>query len=143
MECAALVPATFLLAPLMVYGILGMAIALLSVSVKPWGMTAAVPMLRLIGQMLVGCVSLACLWLLLLRGVDAVKRIPRRRWLSISVLLLGLADGVQFLLSDPKVTRELVSSTASILIWVSLLALPMLVGIRYLVLLLIPVPVRS
>ena len=72
--------------------------------------------------------------------MDAVKRIPRQRWLSISVLLLGLADGVQFLLSDPKVTRELVSSTASILIWVSLLALPMLVGARYLVLLLIPVP---
>ncbi len=49
-------------------------------------------------KMLVGCASLACLWFLLLRGVDAVKRVSRWRWLATGLILLGLADAVQFLL---------------------------------------------
>jgi hypothetical protein len=140
LECAALVPATFLLAPLMLYGILGMAIALAGVWRQPFGMAAAWPMLLLIAEMLAGCASLACLWFLLLRGVDAARRVPRSRRLATGLLLVGLADAVYFLLADPKVTRELVSSTTSILMWTAVLVLPMLVGVRYLVLLLLPIP---
>jgi hypothetical protein len=72
--------------------------------------------------------------------VDAVRRIPRSRRLAIGLLVLGLIDAVYFLLSDPKVTRELVSSTSSILMWAFVLVLPILVGVRYLVLLLAPTP---
>jgi|SRR5215467_1885368 len=138
LECAALAPVTFLLAPFMLYGILGMSIALAGIRDKPWGMAAALPILMLIAEMLAGCASLACLWFLVLRGVEAVRRSPRSRWLAVGLLVLGLTDAVHFLLSDPKVTRELLSSTSSILMWAVVVVLPMLVGVRYLVLLLAP-----
>src|SRR5215472_8114822 len=140
LECAALVPVTFILVPFMLYGMLGLAIALTGVWHKPWGMAAALPILLMITEMLAGCASLACAWFLALRGVERVRRIQRSRFLAIGLLVVGLTDALHFLLSDPKVTTELLSSTSSILMWPVLLVLPMLVGGRYLVLLLATTP---
>jgi hypothetical protein len=141
-EFLALIPATFLLAPFMFYGMVGMVIALADVafgdrsSVVKFAMLK--PMLALLSQMLLGCASLACLWILLTGGMSKIKPRPPLRALAITLLVLGMFDAAYFLVSDPGMTAALVSSTWSIVLWTGLLLLPVLLGIRYVCLLLLP-----
>jgi hypothetical protein len=88
--------------------------------------------------MLVGCASLACLWILLVGGVNAVRRRPVWRGSAIALLVLGMADALYFLFSDTGVTKAVFSGRWSILMWVVVLILPMLGCIRYVYLLLAP-----
>ena len=101
-------------------------------------------MLSLLGQMWVGAASIACLWIPLMIGVKAVRQKQVLRWTIISLLVLGLADATHFLLGPGDVSTTITSSAGSILIWAAMLGLPMLVGARYLYLLVTPpVPLSS
>jgi hypothetical protein len=141
-EFLALIPATVLLAPLMFYGMIGAVIAIAGVTFgagSPMAKIATFKMLLgLLFQMLLGCASLACLWILLTGGMSKIKRRPPLRALAITLLVLGMFDAAYFLLSDPGMTAALVSSTWSIVMWSGLLLLPGLLGIRYICLLLLP-----
>jgi hypothetical protein len=141
-EFLALIPATVLLAPFMFYGMIGALIALAGVAFG--GGSSVVKfatfemMLKLLSQMLLGCASLACLWILLTGGMSKIKSRPPLRALAITLLVLGMFDAAYFLFSDPGMTAALVSSTWSIVMWTGVLLLPMLLGIRYICLLLLP-----
>ena len=140
-ECLALLPATVLLAPFMGYGMLAaLANTFLGDGYAAQKAIMARAMLLVLAQMLFGCAGLACLWILIWRDVDTVKRNSLLRWLVISMLILGITDGAIFLFSECTVTKSIASSTSSILIWTGLLGLPMLLGIRYLYLLVSPSP---
>jgi hypothetical protein len=142
MEFAALLPATLLLAPMLMAGSVGMGIALFgavfganSPGMKP---AALGPILLLLMLMVVGYASLACLWFLLLGGMRTIKSRSALRGPAILLLLLGLADAAYFLLADREVKVAVGSTLSSIAIWTGLLGLPMVLGIRYLYLLLRP-----
>ena len=136
MEMAALLPATMLLAPLLLYGAIGTMFALIGLgtgrSIPVIGM---LPIFLLLAEMFVGVASLACLWLLLLGGMRVMERKPPLRRLAIVLLVLGLADATYFLSSSPKVTAEITSGVVSVLMWIAILVLPMLLGARYIYLL--------
>jgi hypothetical protein len=88
--------------------------------------------------MVVGFASLACLWLLLLGDMLRIKRRPALRGSAVGLLLLGLGDAAYFLLADREVKIAVASTLASIAIWAALLGLPMLLGVRYIYLLIRP-----
>lgn len=141
-EFAALVPATVLLAPLMFAGMAGMLFAMHGV----WVGTGAYQqkavalgvMLRLFAQLVVGLGSLALLWILSVGGVGTIRHSVPWRASSIVLVVLGAADALYFILSDRGVRREMASSAWSMFMWTAVLGLPVLVGIRYVYLLLRP-----
>jgi hypothetical protein len=141
-EFVALLPATVLLAPMLMAGSVGMGFALLGAGFganRPGVKLAALgPILLLLMLMVVGYASLACLWLLLLGGVRRIRSRPALRGAAIVLLLLGLADAAYFLLADREVKVAVGSELSSIAMWAALLGLPMLLGVRYLYLLLRP-----
>jgi hypothetical protein len=141
-EFVTLIPATVLLGPLLLYGMFGMLLACAGVlmSVQSWQVKIVTVklMLLVLARMLVGCASLACLWVLLMGGVNPVRRRPVLRGSAIILLVLGMADGLYFLFSDPGVTKAVLSGRWSILMWAAVLILPMLDAIRYVCLLLAP-----
>ena len=137
MELLALLPATLLLAPVLLYGGIGMILAMFGVGFTsgPIMKAGIVPVLLLLAQMLVGIASLACLWVLLLAGVRVVRSNLAWRWLAAVLLVLGIADATHFLFFRSDVAVEIFSSVRTALLWVALLIFPMLVGARYLLLL--------
>src|SRR5690348_45444 len=122
-EFVVLIPATVLLGPLLLYGMFGMLLASTGVFMggQSWQMKVVTVkmMLLVFTQMLVGCASLACLWILLVVGVTAIRRRPPRRGTAIALLVLGMADALYFLFSDPGVTKAVFSNRWSMLIWAS------------------------
>jgi hypothetical protein len=145
-ELAAVLPATVALGPLMLYGGVGMVFAMIG-AVSTHGATGwwiILPMVGLLGQMWVGALSIACLWIPLLIGVETLRQKPVLRWMIISVLVFGLVDAAYFLLVAGGASKEIRSSATSILMWAAMLGLPMLVGARYVYLLLTrPVPLSA
>jgi len=141
-EIAALLPATLILAPIMMAGSVGMGFALLGTvfGANSSGMKLAAigPILLLLMLVVVGYTSLACLWVLLLGGMRRIKGRPALRGSVILLLLLGLGDAAYFLLADREVKIAVASTLANIAIWAALLGLPMLLGVRYIYLLLRP-----
>jgi hypothetical protein len=136
-----LLPATVLLAPVLMAGSVGMGFALLGVfgANGPGVKLASLgPILLLLMLMVVGYASLACLWLLQLGGMRRIKSRPGLRGAAILLLLLGLGDAAYFLLADREVKIAVASTLSSLAIWTGLLGLPMLLGARYLYLLLRP-----
>ena len=145
-ELAALLPCTLILCPLMLYGGLGMVFAMIGTTSIPGaaGGRIMLPRLSLLGQMWIGALSVASLWVPLLVGGSTVRQKPVLRWTVIAFLLLGLADAAHFLLGAGGAGAEIRSSPASILMWAAILGLPVLVGARYLyVLVTPPVPPSS
>ena len=140
MDLAALLPSTLILGPLLLYSGVGMVFAMIGAGSTPGsaGRWIMLPMLGLLGQMWVGAVSIARLWVPFLVGVESVRQKPTLRWTIIVFLLLGLADAAHFLLRAGGASAEIRSSAASILMWSAILGLPMLVGARYLYLLATP-----
>jgi len=136
-ELVALLPSTLILGPLLLYGGVGMVFAMIGATSTPGaaGRWIMLPMLGLLGQMWVGALSIACLWVPLLVGVESVRQKPVLRWTIIALLLLGMADVAHFLLGAGGASAEIRSSTTSILMWAAILGLPMLVGARSLYLL--------
>jgi hypothetical protein len=138
----ALLPATVLLAPVLMAGSVGMGFALLGAvfgANSPGVKFASLgPILLLLMLMVVGYASLACLWLLMLGGMRKIKSRPGLRGAAILLLLLGLGDAGYFLLADREVKIAVASTLSSIAIWTCLLGLPMLLGARYLYLLIRP-----
>ena len=112
-EFVTLIPATVLLGPLLLYGMFGMLLAFTGVFMggQSWQMKVVTARLMLVvlAQMLVGCASLACLWILLMGGVNPVRRRPVWRGSAIILLVLGMADALYFLFSDPGVTKAVLS----------------------------------
>jgi hypothetical protein len=134
-EIVALLPATVLLAPVLMAGSVGMGFALLGVfgANGPGVKLASLgPILLLLMLMVVGYASLA------LGGMRRIKSRPGLRGAAILLLLLGLGDAAYFLLADREVKIAVASTLSSIAIWTGLLGLPMLLGARYLYLLLRP-----
>jgi hypothetical protein len=141
-EMAALLPATMLLAPMLMAGSVGMGFALVATVFGTSSSEVKVgslgPILLLLMLTAVGYASLACLWVLLLGGMWRIRSRPALRRSAVLVLLLGLADAAYFLLADREVKIPVASTLASIAIWAALLGLPMLLGVRYVYLLLRP-----
>jgi len=141
-EMAALLPATVLLAPVLMAGSAGMGFALLGMAfdAKRPGvkLVAMGPILLLLMLMVVGYASLAFLWFLLLGGVRTIRTRPWLRGAAVLLLLLGLADAMYFLFADRQVTVAVKSGISSMATWAVLLGFPMLLGVRYLYLLLRP-----
>lgn len=140
LEFLALIPVTVLLGPLLFAGMAGLVMAFAGVSLgpRPGKAVALIVMVFLLAQMLAGLASLACLWVLLLGGMKAIRQRPAlRAWVMI-LLVVGVADALHFLFSDPGVTKAVASSTLSVSMWTAVLGLPMLLGIRYVYLLLGP-----
>ena len=100
--------------------------------------TAAGMILLLLLSMVLGCASVACLWVLLLGGLRRIKNRPVMRGSAIVLLLLGLADAAYFILADREVKIAVASTLRSVAIWAALLGLPMLLGVRYIFLLIRP-----
>ena len=109
-----------------------------SANIQTMKLAALGMILLLLLSMVVGYASLACLWLLLLGGMRRIKGRPALRGSAILLLLLGLGDAAYFLLADREVKIAVASTLASIAMWVALLGLPMLLGVRYIYLLLRP-----
>ena len=141
-EIFALLPATLLLAPMLMAGSVGMGLALLATLFGTSSSDAKLgslgPILLLLVLTAVGYASLACLWVLLLGGMRRIKTRPAHRKSAIVLLLLGLADAAYFLLADREVKIAVASTLGSIAIWAALLGLPMLLGVRYIYLLIRP-----
>ena len=138
-ELVALLPATVFLGPLMLAGAVGMSFALAGLlfgSGKSYGVAAVWPILYLLAHIAVGVASLVCLWMLILSGLDVLTPQAKLRWPAVILLLLGLADAVHFLLAPGEVSANLRSSPGGILMWAAMLGLPMLIGVRYIYLLL-------
>ena len=141
-EIAALLPATLLLAPMLMAGSVGMGLALLATLFGTSSSDAKLgslwPILALLVLTAVGYASLACLWILLLGGMWRIKTRPALRGSAIVLLLLGLADAAYFLFADREVKIAVASTLTSIAMWAALLGLPMLLGVRYIYLLIRP-----
>ncbi len=141
-EILALLPATLFLAPLTMAGTVGTGFALLGTVFNgnsPTMKLSAVGMILLfLLFMVVGCASLACLWVLLLGGMRRIKSRPALRGSAIGILILGLGDAAYFLLADREVKIAVASRLANTVIWAALLGLPMLLGVRYIYLLIRP-----
>jgi len=141
-EIVALLPATLLLVPILMAGSVGMGFALLGTvfGANSPGMKLAAlrPILLLLMLMVAGYASLACLWLLLLGGMRKIRSRPALRGSAVVLLLLGLADAGYFLLADRDVKIAVASTIATMAIWTALLGLPMLLGVRYIYLLIRP-----
>jgi hypothetical protein len=141
-EIVALLPATLLLAPMLMAGSAGMGFAMLGTVFGPnspgMKLTALGPILLLLMLMMAGYASLACLWLLLLGGMRRIKSRPGLRGSAVVLLLLGLGDAAYFLLADREVKIAVASTFSSIATWTAVLGLPMLLGVRYIYLLLRP-----
>ncbi len=141
-EIAALLPATLLLAPMLMAGSVGMGLALLATLFGTSSSDAKLgslgPILALLVLTTLGCASLACLWVLVLGGMWRIKTRPALQGSAIVLLLLGLVDAAYFLLADREVKIAVTSTPGSIAIWTTLLGLPMLLGVRYIYLLLRP-----
>jgi len=141
-EVVALLPATVLLAPMLMAGSVGMGLALLATvfgtSSSDAKLGAVGPILLLLIVTALGGASLACLWVLLLGGMWRIRSRPALRRSAVLVLLLGLADAGYFLLADRGVKIAVASTLTSTAMWTALLGLPMLLGIRYIYLLLRP-----
>ena len=77
-ELAALLPSTLILGPLLLYGGVGMVFALIGGVSTPGsaGRWIMLPMLGLLGQMWVGALSIASLWVPLLVGGNTVRQKP-------------------------------------------------------------------
>jgi drug/metabolite transporter (DMT)-like permease len=89
----------------------------------------------ILAQAVLGVVSLACLWMFVLMGPGTIKRHHIRRWATVAILTAGEADAGYFLFRN-GLLREITSSVWSVVLWSTVLALPMLLGLRYLMLLL-------
>ncbi|HKW96675.1 MAG TPA: hypothetical protein VJN43_03030 [Bryobacteraceae bacterium] len=142
-EMLALIPSTVFLGPLLLSGTLGMLLALIATVGSAHSGQPKFLMVRgillLIAVLVVGCASLACLWILLVAG-SSIRQNPHRRWSATVLLALGLADALYFLLADPGVRKAVVSDKSTLVLWVVILVIPMLIGIRHIFLLLRPVP---
>lgn len=142
-EMLALLPSTVFLGPLLLSGMLGMLLALIgTVAGAQSGQMKFMivrSILLLIAVLLVGCASLACLWILLVAG-GSIRQNPHRRWSVAILLTLGVADGLYFLLSDPGIRKSVVSDKSTLVLWAVILVIPMLIGIRHIFLLLRPRP---
>jgi hypothetical protein len=93
----------------------GLVMAFAGVSLGPGAgkAVASIVMLFVLVQMLAGLASLACLWIPLLGGMQAIRQKPPLRASVIILLVLGVADALHFLFSDPGVTKTVASSTLS------------------------------
>ena len=141
-EVVALLPATLLLAPILMAGWVGIGLALFATVFGSGSSDARLsslgPILLLLMLTAVGCASLACLWVLLLGGMWRIRSRPALRRSVVLVLLLGLADAAYFLIADREVKIPVASTLASIAVWAALLGLPLGLGVRYIYLLLRP-----
>ncbi|HET9318889.1 MAG TPA: hypothetical protein VFO27_03910 [Bryobacteraceae bacterium] len=133
-EVVAILPATMILMPLMFYGAMGTVAALVG-AVRAGGAVTFVPVLSLLAQMVVGCASLTCVWILLV-SAKTVYRDPLLRRLAIVILVSGLVDATYFLAGQSELNRRVTYGTRDALIWMGMLGLPMLVGARHLYMLL-------
>jgi len=134
-EIVAIVPATVILMPFMFYGAMGTVAALVG-AVRAGGAVTLVPVLSLLAQMVVGCASLTCVWILLV-SAKTVYRDPLLRRLAIVILVSGLVDALYFLAGQSELNRRVTYSARDALIWMGMLGLPMLVGARHLYVLLV------
>jgi len=133
-EVVAILPATMILMPFMFYGAMGTVAALVG-AFRAGGAVTFVPVFSLLAQMVVGCASLTCVWILLV-SAKTVYRDPLLRRLAIVILVSGLVDATYFLARQSELNRRVTYSTRDGLIWIGMLGLPMLVGARHLYVLL-------
>jgi hypothetical protein len=124
--------------PFMFYGCMGMAAGLYG-AYRAGTPVVWLGLMGLFAQMVAGCASLTCLWVLLV-GANAIYSQPALRVAAIVLLLSGLADALYFLTGQSEVNAQIMSSATSILMWAGVLGLPMLVGARHLYLLLFRIP---
>ena len=134
-EMAALLPCTLFLAPLMFYGGIGLVFGIFGAQ-SSVGWIGTRTMLAALARIGLGLASLGSLWLLLLLGLDRVRRQPALCWSVVLLLVLGLADAAYFLLSARDPRAGITSDAGSLLMWSAMLGLPMTVGARHLYMLL-------
>jgi hypothetical protein len=113
-EFVTILPATVILMLFMFYGAMGTVAALVG-AYRVGGSVILVPVLLLLAQLLVGCASLTCVWILLV-SAKTVYRDPLMRRLAIVILLAGLADALYFLAGQPELNRR-VTSSARAMLW--------------------------
>ena len=140
-EAIALLPASLVLAPLLVYGTIGLLFATVGIAVSQNLSGAKAVALGLVvqiaAQSVLGFGGLICLWVLALGGMATIPRLSFRRWALAAFLAAGECDATSFLLGR-HVLREVMADLRSIFLWSLILGLPMLLGLKYLVLLLRP-----
>jgi hypothetical protein len=137
-EVAGLAPATLLLAPFLAYGTIGLFFAAFGVAVSPSVAGArifAITMIAAIAaQALLGLASLISLWVVVLGGVARICWPPHRRWTAAVLLAAGEADAAYFLFGK-HIFREIRTDGWSVVFWSAALVPPVLLGLRYLILL--------
>ena len=94
-------------------------------------------MASIAAQGAMGSATLVCLWVLVLMGLPNIKRHPFRRGIAVAILAAGEVDAAYFLFGN-DLFREITSSIWSVVLWSAVLVAPMLLGLRYLILLLKP-----
>jgi hypothetical protein len=133
-EVLALLPSTVFLAPLLLYGGVGIVFAI--VTELSSGRPARLgPLLFLLTQMWVAAACIVSLWIVLLIGSNKVRRTGPLFWGIVMCLALGLMDAGHFL-SSPGILVSIKSSALSALTWTAMLGFPMIAGTRDLFLLL-------